>query len=381
MKKGWSVALLLLVLIIGCYYAWSQSDRDYVPPAIDTQIKSTAEYGTDIGYGNLVGIQPYMYAYDYCNHLTFQAKIESYLELAQAKGWLGNKTVVVLPEYLGTWLVVHNEKSGVYESSGLNEAMRIMALANIGPFVQGVITSPADNRAEYSLFAMKSKSMADIYNHIFGDLAKKYRVTIVAGSIVLADPVIENDQLLSRRGPLYNVSPVFSPDGKVQALTFKCFPISTEQPFLKAASSDKLAVTDTPVGSLGVMVCADSWYPLSYEVMKQKGAQVVVVPSYTTGDGEMDKPWLGYSGYPNPADVDPSDLNQITLHQAWDKYTLPGRLPPTGIMNGMIVCLRGQLWDLGSDGSCTIVKEGQKYNRPDLDGADMVNVWLPAHLQ
>jgi hypothetical protein len=45
-------------------------------------------------------------------------------------------------------------------------------------------------------------------------------------------------------------------------------------------------------------------------------------------------------------------------------------------MNGLIVCLSGQLWDLGADGSCTIVKDGQRFNQPNIDGAALVNVWL-----
>jgi hypothetical protein len=371
-----ALLLVLIAIIIGGYYLWSQTGRDFDAPSVDTQIKNAAEYGVDSGNGNLVGIQPYMFPYDYSDRERFLAKMDAYFKLIMDKGWLKNKTVVVLPEYLGTWLVVENEKSSVYETMNMNQAMQLMAVSNLGPFIRGAVISPANNRVEYSLFAMKSKSMTDAYNYVFSQLAKKYQVTIVAGSIVLADPSIQDGQLVSHNGPLYSVSPVFGMDGKIQALTYKSFPIATEQPFLKAASVEDLAVTQTPLGKLGVMVCADSWYPQSYEVMKVKGAEVVAVPSYTTGDEDMDKPWLGYSGYPNPADVDTSDINSITLRQAWDKYTLAGRLPRVGIQNGMIVCLRGQLWDLGSDGSSTVVKNGQRFNQPDVDGADLVNLWL-----
>jgi len=74
--------------------------------------------------------------------------------------------------------------------------------------------------------------------------------------------------------------------GNIQALAFKSFPVSTE-PFIEAAPQQNLVVTDTPIGKLGVLICADSWYPQYYKIMQEKGAEVVVVPTYITGNGKM----------------------------------------------------------------------------------------------
>jgi len=86
--------------------------------------------------------------------------------------------------------------------------------------------------------------------------------------------------------------------------------------------------------------------------------------------------WDGYSGYANPDDVDKADLNKITLGQAWHKYALAGRLPASGIPNGMLVPLRGDLWDLGSNGACIVIKEGRVTSLPIEAGAVLVNLWL-----
>jgi hypothetical protein len=73
-----------------------------------------------------------------------------------------------------------------------------------------------------------------------------------------------------------------------------------------------------------------------------------------------------------------SDIGSITQEDAWVKYTLPGRLPGSGIPAGMTVFLRGKLWDLGTDGG-TILVRGQKTNvLPNVDGASITNYWLPA---
>lgn len=373
--KSWLITLLLVVITMGGYSAGNKDDRNSITSASNPQIISIEAYGTDTGKGNLVGIQPYMLTTDYANQQVFYDKIDAYFKGAQAKGWFSSKTVVVLPEYLGTFLVAEDENKDVYEAATLEEAMQNIVISNPYLIAINALSSPSETQTKNAIFQMKSKAMAATYNSVFSELAQKYRVTIVAGSIILADPAVQEGRLVSRDGLLYSVSPLFTPDGKVKSLTFKSFPIVTET-YIQPSPAQKLVVTDTSIGRLGVLICADSWYPQCYEIMKQKQAEVIVVPSYTQGDGMMNAVWLGCSGFPNPDDVDISDLNKITLGQAWNKYALAGRLPSSGIPNGMVVSLRGQIWDLGSDGACTVVKNGQVINMPNVNGAALVNLWL-----
>lgn len=373
--KSWLITLLLVVITMGGYSAGNKDDRNSITSASNPQIISIEAYGTDTGKGNLVGIQPYMLTTDYANQQVFYDKIDAYFKGAQAKGWFSSKTVVVLPEYLGTFLVAEDENKDVYEAATLEEAMQNIVISNPYLIAINALSSPSETQTKNAIFQMKSKAMAATYNSVFSELAQKYRVTIVAGSIILADPAVQEGRLVSRDGLLYSVSPLFTPDGKVKSLTFKSFPIVTET-YIQPSPAQKLVVTDTSIGRLGVLICADSWYPQCYEIMKQKQAEVIVVPSYTQGDGMMNAVWLGCSGFPNPDDVDIYDLNKITLGQAWNKYALAGRLPSSGIPNGMVVSLRGQIWDLGSDGACTVVKNGQVINIPNVNGAALVNLWL-----
>lgn len=45
-------------------------------------------------------------------------------------GLLNDKTIVVLPEHIGTWLMFKGEKNELYQAANLNEAMRWLVLSN-----------------------------------------------------------------------------------------------------------------------------------------------------------------------------------------------------------------------------------------------------------
>ncbi len=336
----------------------------------------TESYGANEDRGNLLSIQPYMLPGDYASKQRFQAKLEGYFQEAKQKGWLQSKTVVVLPEYLGTWLVAADEKKWVYSASTIKGAMRILALSNPISLVRAIINAPAKNKLEYAIFKMKAASMASIYDKTMSGLAEKYKVTIVAGSIILPSPSIATGKLTSGNGPLYNVSVVYSPNGKPAALITKVFITSDEQGLLGRGDSSQLPVINTPAGKLGVLICADSWYPQNYKTLKKKGATIVAVPSFIMGNDALDATWNGYSGFANPSDVSAADIGKITEGQAWKKYALAGRLPSTGIPYGITSCLRGQLWDLGSDGSTVAIAREKSFNAPNLNEAQIINMWL-----
>jgi len=321
-----------------------------------------------------VAIQPFMVVDDYSSQERFAAKLDAYFQAAKGQGWFCSKTVVVLPEYLGSWLVAQGEKRQVYEAQTINDAMLWIAGSNLVPFTRYALATSAPNRVEYALFRMKSQSMAQTYDQVLSSLAGKYGVTIVGGSIVLASPAISEGHLVSGDGPLFSVAPIYQPDGRAYPeLVFKARPMDVEQVFMQSKPVEELPVIDSPVGKMGILICADSWYPEVYEVMKQKQAEVVVTVSYIN---TMEAAWTGYSGYPNPDDVTASDLNSLNLQEAWSKYAFAGRLPPSGIPDGVLDCLRGRLWDLGFAGGTVLVKDGEVIEMPQVDGAALVNMWL-----
>ena len=340
-------------------------------------LDETLELGSNGNQGNLLGIQPYMLAADYASEETFFEKMDGYLEAALQKGWLYPNTVVALPEYLGSWLVILGEKAQVRQAKTIDQAMRPIILRSMLPFIQELLSSRESNRVNASIFRIKAAQMARAYQAVFSKLAAKYGVTIVGGSILLPTPTVQDGVITAGKGALYNVSAVFKPDGGVHpALSVKAFPIATELPFVACGSTANLPVFETPAGRLGVLVCADSFYPQAYEQLKSLRVDLIVVPSFSTGKGLWNQPWGNYSGAEAPADVDPADAGQLTEGEAWHKYALLGRIASAGAKYGVNVFLHGELWDLEAENSPSILVKGQEWVETIATRGALLNLWL-----
>lgn len=230
-----------------------------------------------------------------------------------------------------------------------------------------------ENQTEAALFRMKSATMAGIYTSVFRKLSTKYHVTIVAGSIILPDPsVYQNEIIPHLTGELFNSTFIFYPDGTIDPrIVKKSFLVTDEQKFLAACPVNDLPVFDLGTGRTMVMICADSWYPESYAEAEQKKAEILLVPSYAQGDKIMQKPWKGYDGHHSPADVDSADVQSLSEAEAWKKYALPGRFPKNALL-GVNVFLHGPFWDMGSDGEILIVYKGKLL---DVQQSKRAGIW------
>jgi hypothetical protein len=344
---------------------------------MDLYLDEKLELGSDGNRGNLLGIQPYMLAADYATEESFFEKMDGYLDAACQKGWLNPHTITILPEYLGSWLVVIGEKARVHQAKTVDQAMRPIILRSMLPFIQELLSAREGNRVNASIFRIKAVQMAQAYQAVFSKLAKKYGITIVGGSILLPSPSIQDGTIKPGKGALYNVSAVFKPDGQVHpALSVKAFPISTELPFVASGSTGDLPVFETPAGRLGVLVCADSFYPQAYEQMKSLKADLIAVPSFSMGKGLWNQPWGNYSGAEAPADVDPADAGRLTEGEAWHKYALLGRIASAGVKHGVNVFLHGELWDLQAENSPSIMVSGQSWVESVATRGALLNLWL-----
>jgi len=344
--------------------------------APDFHLVGISCFGDDTGNGNLLGIQPFMVPADYASEERFHEKLHGYLRGSQEAGFIGERTVVVLPEYLGVWLVAVGEKESVYRARTVSEGTSRLAASRFVSFLRWLPFAGSPERARRAVFLMKAEYMAAAYHRVFSRLAQQDRVTVVAGSIVLPDPHVTDGMLHVGRGPLYNVSVVYGPDGRARTpLVRKAFPIEEELRYLSPGRIEELPVFETPAGRLGVLICADSWHPIAYERLKEQSVEIIAVPSFLRPDGRWRQPWVGCSGA-QPPDIDPSDQQHLTEVEAWVKYALPGRLAQSGARAGINVFLRGRLWDLGSDGQVLAVLGDTTSVGPDREGPALVNLWL-----
>lgn len=361
-----------LPLLAACtaYAVWSRCGRG-VPgePAADAYPLESA--GEDTGKGNLLGLQPWLAPADYASADRLLARLDGYFAAARRAGVLNEKTVVLLPEHLGTWLAVAGEKAGVYRAASVRGAMLLMTASNLPAFLCRL---PGAREREWGLatvIRMKAAATAAGYHRILSTLARNYRAHIVAGSLLLPDPYVRNGGLRAGCGPLFNVAPFYGPDGRVrEPLVKKIYPVAEELPVIRAGRYDALPVFPTPAGRLGILICADSWFPDCYETLRQQGVELIAVPSLAS---DMDGPWNGYSGAPPPADVDPADVGRLTRAQAWKKYALVGRLAPSGARAGMNVFYQGRLWEMTPAGRAAAVVDGRVM---EYGEAALVNFWL-----
>jgi hypothetical protein len=104
------------------------------------------------------------------------------------------------------------------------------------------------------------------------------------------------------------------------------------------------------------------------------GAELVVVPQFTSGDGAWDAPWRGYSGWAPPEGVDPTDVDALTEAEAWLAYGPTARAAARGL-DVVTVTLRGDLWDLGDDGRIRWTIDGTFGEGPRVDGPALVGLW------
>lgn len=376
MRKAFKYLLVLLLLgIVVGYASWTQC-RPQGLFLSDLRSEVALNQGAPGEHGNLLGIQPELFPNDYRSPALLQRKLSAYLNKARSEGLLNSKTIVVLPEHIGTWLVASGEKNEVYRAGSVGEAMAWLAASNPLQLVKALFAAKGEDRLADALFRMKAEQMASDYQSVFGGLAKEYGVTLVAGSIVLPEPRVETGRLLPGNGPLYNVSQVFGTDGQpLGQPQRKVVPIIDEQGFTAAAPAEQLTVVDTPAGKLGVLVCADSWFPQNYQALANGQVDLLAVPAFLTGNGSWSKPWGGYNGAATPADVqlNPGELSE---GEAWQRLAMAGRIQQSGARAGITVFMRGQLWDMGSDGQSLVADQNGHALAADEPGARLINLWL-----
>lgn len=368
------ISLIFLLLFI--WLIWSYSGRNMPLTEAKAHISVVQEINpSDSLDRNVVGIQPYMEVSDYFSQVKFKDKLRFYLAESKLKGFLNRNTIVLFPEYIGTWLVLEGEKHVLAKKETMKEAMTTMVLSNFFDFSLAYLKTGNDSdRAASAIFRMKAKSMANSYYLTFSELAKESKIHIAAGSIILPDPTVVDGKIyVDPTGSLYNASFVFGPDGNVIGdPILKAFPIESEIPFLTAGIPGKIPTFDLPFAKTSVLVCADSWYPDAYQSANNQNAELILVPSFFTGNGAMDILWKGYSGNAEPAGTDRNDINKLTEREAWEKYALPGQIQKTRANAGLNVFLRGNLWDMGADGQPLAVFQNKLLQ---ITPADSAGIW------
>lgn len=366
---------MALVAALTTYAMWA-ADRPTGHYLSDLRIKLAVDQGTPADRGNLLGIQPELFPTDYQSPERLHRKLAAYLQQAQDQGLLNEKTVVVLPENIGTWLLLSGEKDELYQAPSVDEAMNWLAASNPLLFARAWLRASGNDRLNDAHLRMKAKSMAKQYQALFGGLAKEFRVTLVAGSIVLPEPEIRDGRLKPGSGSLYNSSVVFGRDGlPLGQPQRQMHPVFAQRDVIHAEDKERINVVDTPAGRLGVLIGSDSWYPQNYRTLDEQNAKLVAVPAQLFGQDAWNQPWRGYKGSSTPGSVSLKP-GEVTEGQAWHRLTLTAQPPSSRAIAGVSVFMRGQFWDKASSGQSFLSSNGQHFAGDEARGARLLNIWL-----
>lgn len=357
------IATTTLVLMWGVFRQASS-----LPAEPDLHLQAV-ERVTARGGPYLVGVQPWLEQEHYQSAATLHDRLAAYLDEIRTELDAAPGSIIVFPEHAGTWLVAAGAPRAAFTAGSTGAAMGWLIAANPLAFAAAWLSSDEQDRMAAAVFRMRADGMARDYQAVFGGLASEYGVTVVAGSIVLPGARVENGVLIAGDGPLYNTAAVFHPDGSIDPqLVRKSHPIPSEAPFTAAWPAERLPVFDTPAGRLAVLICADSWHPDLYQSVRARDAVIIAAPAFLQPSNVWNEPWHGYTtGWPD--DADRGDEGRLTEGEAWQRYALSGRLASGGAEFGMTAYLRGNLWDLGSDGSNIAVAGTEVFVGDGLEGA------------
>ncbi|MDF0732525.1 carbon-nitrogen hydrolase family protein [Pseudomonas entomophila] len=371
MRKLLASALALVMVAALCGYGFWTQQRPEGHYLSDLRIELALNHGQPGEHGNLLGIEPLLYPSDYQSLQRLHRKLSAYLEQARGQGLINARTVVVLPEHIGTWLWARGEKKELYQVAQYREAWQWLELSNPLRYGLAMLAATGDDRRSDAHLRMKARQMAMDYQQLFGGLAREFGVTLVAGSIVLPAPYVEQGQLRVGRGPLFNSSVVFAGDGSVLGQPQRQqYPDSEMRRYIQPGEQP-LQVLQTPAGRLGVLVGSDSWYPQNYQQLASQSAQLIANPVFLSGKDSWHSPWRGNRHQQAAAGL-PLGKGDVSEQDAWRQLTLSAN--PSA--PSMSVFLRGQFWEQGSDGQGFANQAGEQLAGSPSPGARLLNLWL-----
>ncbi|MBB3104724.1 carbon-nitrogen hydrolase [Azomonas macrocytogenes] len=314
MRTLFKLTVLAIVGIIALivYLDWT-GKRHSGPLLSDLRPLTIQTEGPPGNSGNLLGLETPLRPADYQSRERLHLKFATYLDQARHAGFLNERTIVVLPEHVGTGLFAIGEKAEVQQARTLRDAMHWMAMSNPWRYLQFQLDNQSDDRRTEAVLRIKAREMAEAYQEIFGNLAKEYGVTLVAGSIVLPEPKLRDGQLQIGDGPLQQISLVFDSRGQPTSLTYKYSLSRYEKRYSSAPKELRPDSSPTPAGKLRVLLGCDA-----YSLWQQPQAHLLAVT------GAQSNP-AACPGAQVPTDLRAPMIEIQTLGLPWNLLGSPKR--------------------------------------------------------
>lgn len=373
MKRIFLRILLLISIVFAGYFIWSYTGRAAEKefgwtqwPEFKTRF-TYVEAGIDSGKGSIIGIQPYLTAFNYSTAYNFELSLRFYFEQLKREQKLTDKSIVLLPQHIGTWLLIANEKEKIYKKTSMKEAMKTIIASNLFRYSAGYLQSSAKNNTHEIILHLKARKMAKQYQQVFSTLAKAYNCTIVAGSIILPDASINatGELQVSDGGTLYNTTVVFSNSGAILTALIKQR-MNQEADLKQTVDTAQSFLLQTNAGIMAVLLDTDR-SPVAFDSSQQNKADFLVLPSF----GNKDQTWTKiFSEF--PVSIDTANAVDPTLSENFLKHARSW-----GIHQGMNVFFTGDIWNVKLAGSvCILQNDSTTVLSPTIGKGRIVTLYL-----
>ncbi|MCB1141339.1 MAG: hypothetical protein KDK54_03835 [Leptospiraceae bacterium] len=358
MRFFFQLILFFSFISYSIYYAYTNSDPDLTDSEYQTlTLKNEKTYissmGQDRKVGNIVGIQTFMTPVDYSTPERFYDKLEFYVIKAKQSGFIKDRTLLVFPEHIATPLFLMEEKKKIYSAKSWKEIQNYLKISNY--FYQKnntEFTSDSPIPLAKSLLIQKSEKMRSAYVETFRRLATSYNVNILAGSIVLPNPNISNNELIIDQGEMKDISIMLDKKGIIANIFEKNELYTFEKEIMVGgvippSSNPMPGFTNKVV----IIFSSDSLHNKFY-TKQVYNTDLWISPSFKLANSNIDWSDNHISGdprYDSKAIFQESE-NLLSPKALWSKYGISGKFQYFPSKYYIEIFFKGEFYDLELDG-------------------------------
>jgi predicted amidohydrolase len=206
-----------------------------------------------------------MTADDYLTASAFFTKVSSYFAEVDRRRTRGRPALMVFPEDFATFLLLEGQGHLLQHARTLDEAFRAIAMKEFPHLLQAMFRHRT-LRTRAAFFTYGAPRVWRIWHQTMATLAKRYAVTVVAGTALLPESRLsyDSDRYVPQNGRVYNFSFTVNPRGQVISVTRKVNLVPTQEDVLQLTSGPLdaalrwVVLPDTPV-KLATAICYDAF--------------------------------------------------------------------------------------------------------------------------
>lgn len=307
---------------------------------------------------DLFAVQPYMTLDDYASESAFSRKIDSLLQqTARLRDPASQAALAVFPEDLATFLVIANRGSLIGNAHTLDEAFARIG-KHLFPSIIATMAKYRTRSLKEAFFVWTAKDVWRIWYTTMTQLAKKYNITIVAGSALLPQNRLHPNPALFRAqsARIFNFSFTIDPRGQILYSTRKVNLVPTQEDVLDLSPGPldaAAAVCSWNQIPMATAICYDGFrvphttgepdFTPLMPLLDKNGARIVAQPSAN--------PWW----WQEPWVFDQPPKHRTRRQQWWDEGAMAALADCRSIEVVINPQLLLQLLDVHFDGTSVIL--------------------------